>query len=117
MLKMPSPEERAQLGAAGAAAGLGCSIVVSVIFFIGGGIALDRVTDQSPVFTLIGVALALGAAGYQLYELSRVGRSDRAPGPLTRQMSRLPVRRQTTSAPEDGVGRQDDLDGLTGKEE
>ncbi|MGH2603619.1 MAG: AtpZ/AtpI family protein, partial [Dehalococcoidia bacterium] len=80
------------LGAAGAAAGLGCSIVVSIILFIGGGVALDRVTDLSPLFTLTGVALALAAAGYQLYELTRVGRVDRKPGPLTRQISRLPVR-------------------------
>ncbi|MGH2533579.1 MAG: AtpZ/AtpI family protein [Thermomicrobiales bacterium] len=90
-MQMPSPEDRAQLGAAGAAAGLGCSIVVSVILFIGGGIALDRATDQSPLFTLIGIALALVSAGYQLYELTRVGRTDRAPGPITRQISRLPV--------------------------
>lgn len=92
-MQMPSPEDRAQLGAAGAAAGLGCSIVVSVILFIAGGIALDRATDLSPLFTFVGIALALASAGYQLYELTRVGRVDRAPGPLTRQISKLQIGR------------------------
>jgi hypothetical protein len=113
---MPSPEDRARLGAAGAAAGLGCSIVVSIILFIGGGVALDRATDLSPLFTLTGVALALAAAGYQLYELTRVGRVDREPGPLTRQISRLPVRRLGTH-PANRSGEHGDLPGDQGKEE
>jgi hypothetical protein len=98
----PSPEERAQLGAAGAAAGIGCSIVVSIVFFIVGGVILDRVTDRSPVFTLIGVVLALIAAGYELVELARVGRPDKAPGPLTRQITRLPLGRRASEAESDG---------------
>jgi hypothetical protein len=97
-VKVPSPEDRAQLGAAGAAVGLGCSIVASIILLIGGGIALDRVTDRSPLFTLIGVVLALLAAGYELVELARVGRPDRPPGPLTRQIVRLSGRRPDSGA-------------------
>ena len=89
----PTPEERARLGAAGAAAGLGCAIVVSLIALIGGGVLLDRAAGTTPLFTLIGVALGLAAAGYQLYELSRVGLSDRAPGPLGRRLAGLPARR------------------------
>jgi F0F1-type ATP synthase assembly protein I len=81
-----SAEERRQLGAAGTAVGLGCSIVTSIILFIGGGIALDSWTGLSPLFTLIGVALGLLAAGYQLYELAQIGRTDRAPGAVTRQI-------------------------------
>ena len=89
----PSPKERAGLGAAGVATGLGCSIVVTVIIFIGGGVLVDKATDTAPVFTLLGVVLALVVAGYQLYELSRVGRSDVRPGPLTRQIDRVGRRR------------------------
>jgi hypothetical protein len=40
--------------------------------------------------TLIGVALALAAAGYELYELSQIGRADREPGPLGRRFAKLP---------------------------
>lgn len=81
------------------ATGLGCSIVVTVIVFIGGGVLVDEATDLAPVFTLIGVVLALAAAGYQLYELSRVGRKDVAPGPLTRQIERVVPRRGPVVGP------------------
>ena len=37
-----------------------------------------------PLFTLIGVGLALILAAYQLVELSRVGRKGVRPGPMTR---------------------------------
>jgi F0F1-type ATP synthase assembly protein I len=87
-------EERRQLGAAGTAVGLGCSIVTSIILFIGGGVLVDEWADTSPVFTLIGVALGLAAAGYQLYELAQIGRSDRKPGVVTRQIQRLPANRE-----------------------
>jgi hypothetical protein len=96
----PTPEERARLGAAGAAAGLGCAIVASLILLIGGGIWLDRAAGTTPLFTLIGVALGLAAAGYQLYELSRVGLSDRTPGPLGRRLARLPGRPPSEPAAE-----------------
>ncbi|HET8524091.1 MAG TPA: AtpZ/AtpI family protein [Thermomicrobiales bacterium] len=89
------------MGAAGAAAGIGCSIVVSLVFFIVGGVILDRLTDRSPLFTLIGVVIGLIAAGYELLELSRVGRPDRAPGPLTRQITRLPIGRQQSTSESD----------------
>ncbi|HKG24622.1 MAG TPA: AtpZ/AtpI family protein [Thermomicrobiales bacterium] len=94
----PSPEQRAGLGAAGVATGIGCSIVVTVIIFIGGGVLIDKAADTAPVFTLVGVVLALTLAGYQLYELSRVGRSDVSPGPLTRQIGRV-GRRGPTADP------------------
>ena len=81
------------MSAAGAAAGLGCSIVVSIILCVGGGIALDSWLNRSPLFTLIGVGLGLLAAGYQLFELANIGRKDRLPGPITRGISRIPLRK------------------------
>jgi F0F1-type ATP synthase assembly protein I len=89
-----SDEQRRQLGAAGTAVGLGCSIVTSIILFIGGGVLLDQWIDTAPIFTLIGVVLGLAAAGYQLYELAQIGRSDRRPGVVTRQIQRLPANRE-----------------------
>ena len=77
------------MGAVGAAMGIGCSIVVTLIFFIGGGILLDRAVGMSPVFTLIGVVIGLIGAGYELLELAQVGRPSRAPGPLTRGLNEL----------------------------
>ena len=89
----PTPEQRTQMEAAGIASGLGCSIVVTMILLIGGGALVDRQTGTAPIFLLIGVALGLLAAGYQLYELTLVGRKDRTAGPIARQIAKLPVRR------------------------
>lgn len=91
MANGPTPEERARLGSTGMAVGLGCSVVVSLLVLIGGGLLLDQATGRTPLFTLVGVGLGLVAAGYQLYELTRVGISGREPGPLGRRLGRLPT--------------------------
>ena len=78
------PAEREALSAAGVAAGLGCSIVATVLICIAGGVLIDRETGRAPLFTLAGVAIALFMAAYQLVELSRVGRSGAKQGPVTR---------------------------------
>jgi len=82
--------EVARYGAAGVAAGLGCSIVVTTILLIGGGLLADRWLGTAPVFILVGVGVALIAAGYQLVELAQIGRVGAKPGPLTRGIQRLP---------------------------
>ena len=78
------PEERAALGAVGVAAGLGCSIVATVVICIAGGVLIDRETGRTPLFTLIGIGLSLILAAYQMVELSRVSRSGKRSGPATR---------------------------------
>lgn len=104
----PTPDQRAQLGAAGVAAGLGCSIVVTIIVMVGGGILLDGVFDTSPVLTLIGVGLGLAAAGYQLYELSQIGRKGKRAPLITRELERLPIgRRSVGRTGGSGQGRSD----------
>jgi hypothetical protein len=108
---LPSPEERAGLGAAGVAAGLGCSIVVSVVITVGGGVAVDSWLDTAPIFTLIGVALALLAAGYQLYELAELGHRGHRPGPVTRTIARIPARPTQDSRPANDVDGQPDDQG------
>jgi len=71
----------------GLAAGLGFSVVVSLVFFIGLGLVLDQWLDTTPVFTLIGIAIGLVAAGYQLWELVQASDSTKTPGPLGRTMA------------------------------
>jgi hypothetical protein len=83
------PEDQASLGAAGVAAGLGCSIVATVVVFIVGGVLIDQKMDTAPVFTLVGVAIALIAAGYQLVELANIGRADNGTGPVTQGIQQL----------------------------
>lgn len=72
----------------GLATGLGISVVASLIVFVALGIILDQWLDRSPVFTLIGVAIGLIAAGYQLYELVLASDSKRENGPIGRTMAR-----------------------------
>lgn len=62
---------------AGAASGIGCTVVASLLLTIGGGIFLDRWLGIEPVGVLTGVALGLAAAGYSLYELTMLGDPDR----------------------------------------
>jgi F0F1-type ATP synthase assembly protein I len=79
-----------ELRVIGVATGLGCSIVVALVLCIGGGVLLDRQFGTSPIFTLLGVALGLATAGYQL---AKLGNKKTQAGPLTRQISRLPMAR------------------------
>ncbi len=90
-----TPEQKEQLSAVGAASGLGCAIVATLLIMIGGGILLDQLLDTVPVFTLIGVALGLIGAGYQLWELAQIGRTDHSP-PLTRGIAKLSRRGQAS---------------------
>ncbi|MGA7671048.1 MAG: AtpZ/AtpI family protein [Nitrolancea sp.] len=65
-----SPRGQQDWRAIGAASGLGCSVVASLLLCIGGGILLDRWLGTSPVLTLVGVALGLILSGYLLYQLA-----------------------------------------------
>ncbi len=58
------------LRAIGMASGLGCSVVVSLMLCIVGGLLLDRWAGTKPIFTLVGVALGLATAGYLLWQLA-----------------------------------------------
>ncbi|MCC6703952.1 MAG: AtpZ/AtpI family protein [Thermomicrobiales bacterium] len=110
----PPPDERQALGAAGVAAGLGCSIVTTVMVCIFGGVLIDRETGRTPLFTLIGVALALFLAAYQLVELARVGRNGVRPGPVTRGLQTVtgPIaqRRGARADRKREVGEEQDRD-------
>ncbi len=70
-------ENKRDWQAVGVASGLGCTVVVSLLLCIGGGVLLDQWLDTSPIFVLIGVALGLAASGYTLYELAVMGIPDR----------------------------------------
>lgn len=77
--------------AVGVATGLGCSIVAALVLCIGGGVWLDNRFGTSPVLTLLGVAFGLVVAGYQLWELTKVGSKTARPGPMARTIARLPM--------------------------
>jgi F0F1-type ATP synthase assembly protein I len=71
----PSSIDKKQMRATGIAAGLGCSIVATVIICIVGGVLLDRELGTEPWITLAGVGIGIVAAGYQLYELATFDRA------------------------------------------
>lgn len=102
MQPTPSPVDQDDARAAGVAAGLGCSIVVSIIFCIVGGIFLDRWLDTSPWLTLGGVALGLIVAAYQLYELAMMGSKNEQPRIVTRQIQKISGRKASSREGGDG---------------
>jgi ATP synthase protein I len=63
--------------AIGAASGIGCTVVVSLLVCIGAGVLLDRWLNTTPVMVLIGMLAGMIAAGYALYELAVLGSPDR----------------------------------------
>lgn len=74
--------------AIGAASGIGCSVVVSLLVCIGGGALLDRWLGTSPIMVLIGMVAGLVAAGYSMYELAVLGRPDKGLVKLKRRSNR-----------------------------
>ena len=71
----------------GVASTLGFGIAVSLALLVGGGVWLDSRLDSAPWFTLLGLALGLISAGYQLYELVLVSRKNVPNGPLGRRLA------------------------------
>jgi F0F1-type ATP synthase assembly protein I len=65
-----SPRGQQDWRAIGAASGMGCSVVASLLLCIGGGILLDKWLGTLPIFTLVGVGFGLAVSGYLLYQLA-----------------------------------------------
>lgn len=81
----PKKSDR-DLQSIGVATTLGFGIAVSLAVFAGGGVWLDTKFDKAPLFSLIGLAIGLIAAGYQLYELALASQKNRENGPLGRKL-------------------------------
>ena len=103
----PSTIDKKQMRATGIAAGLGCSIVATVIVCIVGGVLLDREFGTEPWLTLTGVAIGMAAAGYQLYELATLDRADGKSGPVARGIGRVvPGKRDAVRADDEPTQEQ-----------
>jgi ATP synthase protein I len=55
----------------GVAFDLGLRLGISVILGVGGGLLLDNWLHTSPIFTLIGVVLGIGAAMYTIWDVAK----------------------------------------------
>jgi F0F1-type ATP synthase assembly protein I len=55
----------------GIAFDLGLRLGISVILGLGGGLLLDSWLHSSPIFTLIGMVLGIGAAMYTIWDVAR----------------------------------------------
>jgi len=84
------------LRAIGMASGLGCSVVVSLILCIVGGLLLDRWLGTRPLFTLVGVVLGLVTAGYLFWQLATLDQPRR--------------KGLTRASKDDGIGRLSEQD-------
>lgn len=56
---------------------LGLRLGLSVVIGIGGGVLLDNWAGTSPLFTLIGVVVGIGAAMYSIWDVARDGMKPR----------------------------------------
>ena len=61
----------------GMAMDLGIRLGLSVVIGIGGGVLLDNWAGTSPLFTLIGVVVGVGAAMYSIWDVARDGMKSR----------------------------------------
>jgi hypothetical protein len=93
--ELPNLQKDQDLRKIAIATTLGFGVAVSLAVMVGGGVWLDGRLDTAPVFTLIGLALGLLSAGYQLYELAILNRQDRDNGPVGRALERRFSRRVT----------------------
>lgn len=72
---------------------MGCAIAATIVLSVIGGVLLDQWLDTTPIFILIGVALGLAGAGYQLWELAQLSSKQAQVGPVAREIMRLQSRR------------------------
>lgn len=93
--RLPNRQRDRDLQKIATATTLGFGVAISLAVMVGGGVWLDGRLDMAPVFTLIGLALGLLSAGYQLYELALLNRQDRDNGPVGRVLERRFSRRVT----------------------
>jgi F0F1-type ATP synthase assembly protein I len=56
---------------------LGMRLGLSVLIGIGAGVLLDNWLHTSPLFTLIGVVVGVGAAMYSIWDVARAGMKQR----------------------------------------
>jgi ATP synthase protein I len=64
------PASQARTAKMGIAFDLGVRLGVSVILGLGGGLLLDNWLHTSPIFTLIGMVLGIGAAMYTIWDVA-----------------------------------------------
>lgn len=93
--KLPNLQQDRDLRKIATATTLGFGVAVSLAVLVGGGVWLDGRFDTAPALTLIGLALGLISAGYQLYELALLNRQDHDNGPIGRVLERRFSRRVT----------------------
>jgi F0F1-type ATP synthase assembly protein I len=67
------PAEGSQAANWGMAFDLGLRLGISVVLGVGGGLLLDSWLHTSPILTLIGVVLGIGAAMYTIWDVARKG--------------------------------------------
>ncbi len=82
------PHSQQDWQAIGAASGIGCTVVVSLLVCIGGGVLLDRWLGTAPVMVLLGIVAGMIAAGYALYELAVLGQPEKGLVRLKRSTDR-----------------------------
>ena len=69
--RRPTRQDASSSANWGLAFDLGLRLGISVIVGLGGGLLLDSWLHTSPIFTLIGMVLGIGAAMYTIWDVAR----------------------------------------------
>lgn len=93
--KLPNLQQDRDMKRIAMATTLGFGTALALALSVAAGVWLDQKLDTIPVFTLIGLALGLLSAGYQLYELALIGQKGREYGPVGRALERRFSRKAT----------------------
>ena len=67
----PGKDERPPSANWGVAFDLGLRLGISVILGVGGGLLVDNWLHTSPIFTLTGMVLGIGAAMYTIWDVAK----------------------------------------------
>jgi F0F1-type ATP synthase assembly protein I len=70
-VRRPIPPDATRPANWGIAFDLGIRLGVSVVLGLGGGLLADSWLHTSPIFTLIGMVLGIGAAMYTIWDVAR----------------------------------------------
>jgi F0F1-type ATP synthase assembly protein I len=70
-VRRPMPRDTSRPPNWGIAFDLGIRLGISVIVGLGGGLLADSWLHTSPIFTLIGMVLGIGAAMYTIWDVAR----------------------------------------------
>jgi len=107
--KQLTPSDRSRMGAVGQAVGIGFAVAVGLVLPILLGVVLDSRTGRGPLFVLIGLAVGLAIAGWELVRLTRMSQAiPKAPDAVSQEERAKRQAEWDADHPQAGADREDE---------